>query len=83
MNKLPQPPMLKREQGFNDVMTSIDYYYTEYVVKHKKFPDDFQETLKLLESDILSLPITNIPSIESKNRDVKAKLNLLRKSLSA
>ena len=78
MSKLPDPARLKREQGFNDVMSSIDFYYTEYVVKRKEFPDDFQETLQLLGSDILGLPITNIPTIEAKNRNVKAKLDSLK-----
>ena len=70
MSKLPDPVTLRREQGFNDVMSSIDFYYTEYVVKRKEFPDDFQETLQLLESE-LHLPITNIPTIEAKNSNVK------------
>lgn len=77
MSKLPDPATLKREQGFNDVISSIDFYYTEYVVKRKEFPDDFQETLQLLDSD-LYLPITNISTIDSKNCDVKEKLNSLK-----
>ena len=77
MSKLPDPVTLRREQGFNDVMSSIDFYYTEYVVKRKEFPDDFQETLQLLESE-LHLPITNIPTIEAKNSNVKEKLDSLK-----
>ena len=78
MSKLPDPVTLRREQGFNDVISSIDFYYTEYVVKRKEFPDDFQETLELLDSE-LHLPITNIPIIEAKNSNVKAKLDSLKK----
>lgn len=77
MSKLPDPVTLRREQGFNDVMSSIDFYYTEYVVKRKELPDDFQETLQLLESE-LHLPITNIPTIKAKNSNVKEKLDSLK-----
>jgi len=77
MSKLPDPVTLRREQGFNDVISSIDFYYTEYVVKRKEFPDDFEETLELLGSE-LHLLITNIPIIEAKNSNVQAKLNSLR-----
>ena len=80
MSNFPAPPTLKREHGYNDVISSIDSYYREHILKNRAFPEDFQEILKLLESGMSRLPITNIASIEN---DLKAKLNCLIKTYQA
>ena len=80
MSNFPAPPTLKREHGYNDVISSIDSYYREHILKNHAFPEDFQEILKLLESGMSRVPITNIASIEN---DLKAKLNCLIKTYQA
>ena len=80
MSNFPAPPIFKREHGYNDVISSIDSYYREHILKNHAFPEDFQEILKLLESGMSRVPITNIASIEN---DLKAKLNCLIKTYQA
>lgn len=80
MSNFPAPPTLKREHGYNDVISSIDSYYREHILRNHAFPEDFQEILKLLESGMSRVPITNIASIEN---DLKAKLNCLIKTYQA
>ena len=48
MSNLPEPSTFKCQQGYTDVISSIDLYYTDYLENHKEFPDYFHETLKFV-----------------------------------